>query len=100
MTTIAILLTGLGTYAMRACFIIVLARHQFSPTVVKVLEYVAPAVMASLVISMMTSDGAINAGTKEVIGLIAAALAAKISGNHALALIAGMGTFWLIGWLI
>ena len=100
MTTLAILLTGLGTYAMRACFILVLARHQFSPTALKVLEYVGPAVMASLVIAMMTSDGVINAGAKELTGLFAAALTAKVSRNHMLALFSGMSTFWLVGWII
>jgi branched-subunit amino acid transport protein len=54
-----------------------------------------------LVISMLTTpEGELAAGLPELLGLVCAALAAKTTGNHILALIAGMGTFWLIGAII
>ena len=64
-------------------------------------EYVAPTVMAALVISMLTTpEGELAAGPPEILGLVCAAFAAKTTGNHIFALIAGMGTFWLIGAII
>jgi branched-subunit amino acid transport protein len=96
---IAIILTGIGSYAMRAFFIFALARYTFPPVVLRALEYVAPSVMAALVISMMTTpEGELVAGAAECAGLICAALAARYSGNHILALIAGMAVFWGVTW--
>ena len=101
MIATAIILTGIGSYAMRAFFIFALARYAFPPLLLRALEYVAPTVMAALVISMLTTpEGELAAGPPEILGLFCAALAAKTTGNHIFALIAGMGTFWLIGAII
>ena len=99
MIALAIVLTGIGSYAMRAFFIFALARYTFPPILLRALEYVAPTVMAALVISMLTTpEGEFAAGLPELLGLICTAIAAKATGNHILALVAGMGTFWLLGW--
>ena len=101
MIATAIILTGIGSYAMRAFFIFALARYAFPPLLLRALEYVAPTVMAALVISMLTTpDGELAAGPPEIVGLVCAALAARTTDNHIFALIAGMGTFWLIGAII
>ena len=98
MIALAIILTGIGSYFMRAFFIFALARYSFPPLLLRALEYVAPTVMAALVVSMLTTpEGTLAAGLPELVGLICTAVAAKTTGNHILALIAGMGTFWLIG---
>ena len=56
--------------------------------------------MGALVVSMLTNtDGELVAGLPEVIGLMTAALAAKLTGNHILSLVTGMLTFWLVGWV-
>ena len=97
----AIVITGIGSYAMRAFFIFALARYAFPPILLRALEYVAPTVMAALVVSMLTTpEGELAAGFPELSGLICTAIAAKRTGNHILALIAGMGTFWLISAII
>ena len=101
MIALAIVLTGIGSYVMRAFFIFALARYAFPPLFLRALEYVAPTVMAALVISMLTTPGGeFAAGLPELLGLVCTACAAKTTGNHSLALIAGMGTFWLIGAII
>ena len=101
MIALAIVLTGIGSYAMRAFFIFALARYTFHPILLRALEYVAPTVMAALVISMLTTpEGELAAGLPELLGLICTGVAAKTTGNHILALVAGMGTFWLIGAII
>ena len=101
MIALAIILTGIGSYAMRAFFIFALAKYRFPPLLLRSLEYVAPTVMAALVISMLTTpEGELAAGVPEIVGLCCAAAAAKLTGNHILALLAGMVSFWRLGWFI
>jgi branched-subunit amino acid transport protein len=97
----AIILTGMGSYLMRAFFIFALARYQFPPIMLRALEYVAPTVMAALVVSLLTTpSGELVAGVPEILGLVGTAIVAKVSGNHILALLTGMTTFWLVGWIV
>ncbi|MDA7595169.1 AzlD domain-containing protein [Luminiphilus sp.] len=101
MIVTAIILTGIGSYIMRAFFIFALARYQFPPIMLQALEYVAPTVMAALVISLLTTpNGELAAGLPEIAGLVGTAIVAKISGNHILSLITGMATYWLLGWIM
>ena len=97
----AIILTGIGSYFMRVFFIFALARYQFPPIMLQALEYVAPTVMAALVVSLLTTpNGELIAGVPEIVGLVGTAIVAKVSGNHILALLTGMMTYWLIGWIM
>jgi branched-subunit amino acid transport protein len=97
----AIILTGIGSYFMRIFFIFALARYQFPPIMLQALEYVAPTVMAALVVSLLTTpNGELIAGVPEIVGLVGTAVVAKVSGNHILALLTGMMTYWLIGWIM
>ena len=97
----AIILTGIGSYLMRAFFIFALARYQFPPIMLQALEYVAPTVMAALVVSLLTTpDGELVAGVPEIVGLLGTAIVAKVTGNHILALITGMSIYWLLGWML
>ena len=101
MIVTAIILTGIGSYIMRAFFIFALARYQFPPIMLQALEYVAPTVMAALVVSLLTTpNGELIAGVPEIVGLVGTAVVAKVSGNHILALLTGMMTYWLIGWIM
>jgi branched-subunit amino acid transport protein len=97
----AIILTGIGSYFMRVFFIFALARYQFPPIMLQALEYVAPTVMAALVVSLLTTpNGELIAGVPEIVGLVGTAVVAKVSGNYILALLTGMMTYWLIGWIM
>ena len=97
----AIILTGIGSYLMRAFFIFALARYQFPPIMLQALEYVAPTVMAALVVSLLTTpNGELVAGVPEIVGLVGTAIVAKATGNHILALLTVMTTYWLIGWIM
>lgn len=96
---IAILVTGIGTYAMRAVFIVALANRRFPPMVLRTLEYVAPAVMGALVVSLLIDgEGVVSLGAPELIGLATTALVAVKSRNHIITLLSGMAAFWLVGW--
>ncbi|MFT7288089.1 MAG: branched-subunit amino acid transport protein [Halieaceae bacterium] len=92
----AILLAGAGSYLSRAIFIVALAQRQFPPLALRVLEYVAPAVMGALVVSMLTTaEGEVAIGVAEIAGLACAAAVAWITRNHILTLLVGMLVFWL-----
>jgi branched-subunit amino acid transport protein len=98
---LAILLTGVGTYGSRAVFIVLLAQRRFPPLALRTLEYVAPAVMGALIVTMLTTpDGEVLLGIPESVGLIVAAAVAYRSRNHVLTLFAAMGSFWLLDFLL
>lgn len=95
MVFLAILLAGIGTYLSRALFIVALANVRFPPFALRVLEYVAPAVMGALVVSMLTTaDGDVEIGVAELSGLVTAALLAWKTRNHVLTLLGAMAVFW------
>ena len=98
---IAIVLAGIGTYACRALFIVALANQRFPPLAMRALEYVAPAVMGALIVSMLSSpEGEVLIGTAELVGLVSAALVAWKTRNHIYTLIVAMSAFWAVGfWL-
>lgn len=98
---IAILVTGMGTYAMRAVFIVALANRRFPPMVLRTLGYVAPAVMGALVVSLLIdAQGAVSLGAPELMGLATTALLAVQTRNHIITLLGGMAAFWLMGWAL
>ncbi len=94
---LAILAAGAGTYFMRAVFIVALASRRFPPLAMRALEYVAPAVMGALIVSMLTSaEGNVEVGLSEASGLLVAALVAWRTRNHIYTIIAAMTVFWLV----
>lgn len=94
---LAIVLTGIGTYAMRAVFLLTTSARPFPPLTLRMLEYVAPAVMGALVVSMLIDGGGnLQLGMPELAGLTIAALVAARTRNHIFALLAAMGIFWLL----
>ena len=95
---LAIILTGLGTYASRAIFIVALANQRFPPLALRALEYVAPAVMGALIVSMLTTaDGDVQIGAAELVGLLTAAVVAWKTRNHIYTIILAMSLYWLTG---
>lgn len=94
---LAIVLVALGTYASRAVFILVLAQRQFPPMALRALEYVAPAVMGALVVSMLTSgEGTVLIGMPEIAGLVCCAAVAWKTRNHVYTLFAAMLLYWIV----
>lgn len=96
-TFLAILVTGLGTYLSRAVFILSLANRRIPPLVRAALEYVAPAVLGALVVTMLiTPAGKVALGYAEVLALVTAGAVALRTRNHILTLVAGMAVFWIV----
>ncbi|HEX6947830.1 MAG TPA: AzlD domain-containing protein [Acidimicrobiia bacterium] len=94
---IAILAVGLGSYIMRAVFIIALANREIPPSVVSALEYVAPAVLASLVVSLVVdAQGRLTIGIPEILALVAGSITVWRSRNYLLSTIVGMAVLWIV----
>ena len=65
-----IVLAGIGAYAMRASFVLLLSGVTFPERVVRILDHVGPAVMAALVVTTLTgSEGELEAGPVEFVTL-------------------------------
>ncbi len=100
-TLLAILATGAGTYFSRSIFILALANRPIPPHVRRSLEYVGPAVLGALVVTMLTTpDGEVALGLAELSALILSAAVALKTRNHIYTLLVGMGVFWSVGVLL
>lgn len=92
---VATVVVGIGTYLMRSSFILALADRSFPPVVREALGYVAPSVMAALVVSLAL-DGSARAGWIEVTALLVGGLVGWRTRSLPWVLVAGMGTLWLL----
>jgi len=92
---LAILISGIGTYASRALFILALANRRLPPRVTLAMEYVGPSVMAALVVTLLLSgeEGA-PMSLPEAVALAVAALLAWKTRNHLLTLGVAMSVYW------
>ena len=93
---LAILVVGLGTYSSRAVFILALANRRIPDPVLVALQFVAPAVLAALIVALLTdSDGIVAIGVSEVAAFAVGGAVAYRTRNHIYTLIAGMTVFWV-----
>lgn len=94
-------MVGLGTYFSRAVFIIVLANREIPPTILRSLQYVAPAVLSALIVTLLIdADGNVAFGIPEAAGLLFGGAVAYKTRNHILTLIVGMTVFWVVRALV
>jgi branched-subunit amino acid transport protein len=94
----AILIVGIGTYFFRSVFIVGVADRTVPPNLVRALEFVAPAVISALVISLLVDNtGSVAAGVPEVAALAAGGLAGWKTRNLIYTVLAGMAVFWIAG---
>jgi branched-subunit amino acid transport protein len=94
---IAVLVVGLGSYLFRSSFILALAHRRIPDQVMVALRFVAPAVMASLVVALMTdSAGNVAIGVPEATAIVVGGAVARATRNHIWTLFAGMTVFWVV----
>lgn len=93
----AIAVVGLGTYATRASFIILLANRDLPPLLQRAVRNVGPAVLAALVASLLVGEEGITglAPSVELASLIAASLVAWKTRNVIAGLVVGMAALWI-----
>lgn len=100
-TLIAILIVGIGTYLSRSSFILALAKRTIPDPVLVALQFVAPAVLAALVVALLIEeDGTVAIGLPESAAFLAGGIVARLTKNHILTLITGMGVFWIVRVLV
>lgn len=98
---LATVVVGIGTYVSRSVFILALARKRIPDAVLVVLQFVAPAVLGSLVVAVLIDDsGSVAIGVPEVTALAAGAFTTYRTRNHILTLIVGMTIYWVVRALI
>ncbi|MDH3679510.1 MAG: AzlD domain-containing protein [Acidimicrobiia bacterium] len=101
---LAFVLGGLATYAMRASFILFVARRSLPPAVERALRYVGPAVFAAIVFPLTLGDDGLARLAKPDARLLALVVGAGVmwrTRNMMATLSAGMLTLWLLqsqGW--
>lgn len=94
---IAAVVVGIGTYFSRSIFILALAKKRLSDSVLVSLQFVAPAVLASLVVALLINDdGSVAIGVPELAAFVAGGATAFKTRNHLLTLVVGMTVFWVV----
>ncbi len=96
-TFLAIVVVALGTYFARSIFILVLADRKIPDPVLVSLQFVAPAVLAALVIALLIDEtGNVTLGVPEFSAFVAGGAVAYRTRNHIWTLLAGMAVYWAV----
>ncbi len=97
-TALAIGLSAIGTYAMRASFLAFAHRlTDVPPGVQRILRQIPPAALASIVLpALLRPDGSVDVMQPRLIAGLVAAVVAWRTRNIALTLVVGMGIVMLI----
>jgi len=94
---------GLGTYAMRAVFL-VMARRQPPPAVTRLLPYVGPSVLAAIAVPAFVAPHGVVAVAETAPALLAAAVAwvgwRRLRHNLPVALFGGLAAWWVATWAV
>jgi branched-subunit amino acid transport protein len=97
----AVLTVGLLTYSSRAVPILFLADRPLPSSVERALRYVGPAVLSALVITLVAGgEGSSGVDGAEWIALAVAVVAAAVTRNLIVTLVAGMAALWLADWML
>jgi branched-subunit amino acid transport protein len=100
-TFLATLVAGVGTYASRSIFILALAKKRIPDAVLVTLQFVAPAVLAALIVTLLIDDsGSVAIGIPEASALAVGGLVTYKTRNHILTLVVGMTVYWVLRALV
>jgi branched-subunit amino acid transport protein len=95
---VAIVVSGIGTYAMRASFLVFAHRlADVPPSVQRLLRQIPPAALASIVIpALLRPEGQLDLWQPRFLAGVVAAVVAWRTRNIALTLVVGIGIVMLI----
>jgi len=95
---VAIILSGIGTYAMRASFLVFAHRlADVPPNVQRLLRQIPPAALAAIVIpALLRPEGSLDLWQPRFLAGLVAALVAWKTRNIALTLAVGIGIVMLL----
>lgn len=99
---LVVAIIGAGTYLTRLSFVGILGTRRLPVWAERPLRYVAPAVLAALVVPAVTlRDDTLNLLPTQNPRFIAAVLAGLVTWRFksvVMAIVVGMGTLWLLQW--
>lgn len=89
---------GVGTYLLRASLVVLLGRVAVPAPVERSLRYIAPAVLAAIVVPalLLDGDGGVQLADSRVLAGVAAVLAAWRWRTIPATLVAGLGVHWIV----
>ncbi|MEO6317974.1 MAG: AzlD domain-containing protein [Acidimicrobiales bacterium] len=95
---VAIILSGIGTYAMRASFLVFAHRlADVPPKAQRLLRQIPPAALAAIVIpALLRPEGSLDLWQPRFVAGVVAALVAWKTRNIALTLVVGIGIVMVI----
>ncbi len=103
MNWIAIIVAGLATYLSRVSFIAVGDKIQLPGVIESALRYVAPAAFAAISVPIVLGGDGLADLYADIPRIVAAAAACAIvykTRNVAASLAVGMGSLWLLIWVL
>ena len=100
---LTLVVIGLGTYAMRAAFLVTAHRRPPAP-IARLLPYVGPAVLAAITVPAFVAPHGAVALADTAPALLAAAVAwvawRRLRRNLPLALFGGLAAWWVASWAV
>jgi branched-subunit amino acid transport protein len=100
---LTLVVIGLGTYALRAAFLVTAHRRPPAP-VTRLLPYVGPAVLAAIVVPAFVAPHGTIALAETAPALLAAAASwlawRHLRRNLPIALFGGLAVWWIASWAI
>lgn len=97
---VATLVVGVGTYLARASFILALADRQLPESLRLALQFVAPAVLAALVVSLLFGAEGNGPGWPQLLALGAGGVIGWKTRSLVAVLGTGMVVLWLATWVM
>lgn len=97
---IATVVVGVGTYLTRASFILALADRDIPIRIRTALSFVAPAVMAALVVSLTLGSESEAGRFSELAALGVGGAVGWRTGSLVWVLVSGMASLWILSWLL
>lgn len=100
---LTILVIGVLTYATRLSFILLLGKLPVPEGVRRALHYVPVAVLSAIILPelvLVNGAPALDLGNTRLLAGVIAIMVAWFSRNAILTIAAGMGSLWLLQWLM
>lgn len=102
---LCILAIGAGTFALRFSFIELAGRIALPESMTRALRFLPPAVLSAIIVPAVLRTGpgtdfSFGIDNPRLAAAVVAALVAWLTRSVVATLAAGMGTLWVLGWIV